>query len=236
MWPALILLFLTAPIPRELFTEGVNALDAGDPGRARDTLALVVQAAPDWDLGYLELGLAEEKLGETDPNHIEPARRAFERAVQLAPDNARANFELAVCYQTQKRFHDAIPLLQHASQLRPRWYDAALRLGEVQAQDNDVAGAIATYTVLSQAPGAMVAAQTRLADLYESQHRLDLAENALVSIVHAQPQVAYFHYQLAQFYERNGMLRKAAEEFDRASVLDPRQPQRKMRKLRKSPR
>lgn len=243
MWPLCLLLFsaipeprVAAPEPRQLFADGVTAFENGDPAKARDLLSAVTKAAPDWDLAFLELGLAEEKLSESDPNHLEPARVAFERAVALAPDNSRANFELAVCYQLQKRYHDAVPLLQRAVQLRPHWYDAALRLGEVQLQDNDVAGAIATYTNLTKFASALVAAQTRLADLYESRQQLDLAEEALVNIVHAQPQVPYFHYQLAEFYQRNGMPRKAQEEFGRAALLDPRQPQRKMRKLRRSPR
>jgi Tfp pilus assembly protein PilF len=235
MWRALAFFILWGtPLPRQQFNDGVAALDAGDPNRARDLLSRVTHVAPDWDLAFLELGLAEEKLGETDPTHLEPARVAFERAVKLSPSNPRANYELAMCYQAMNRHHEAVPLLQRAFSLRPQWTDAALRLGELQVQDNDIPGAVATYVALTKTPEGFVAAQTRLADLYEQQKNLVDAEAALVSVVHAQPQMPYFHYQLAQFYARNNMREKAQVEYERAGELDPRMARKKMRPLRKS--
>jgi tetratricopeptide (TPR) repeat protein len=231
------LLAPSAP-PRQLFADGLQALEAGRLAEARDAFAAASKLAPTWDLAFLQLGIAEARLAEADPERRDVALQALTHARDLGPDNARVHYELGVAELAFGHPVEAAASLRRCVLLRPRWTDAWLHLGEALADAHDVDGAIAAYEQLARlAPAtspSTVATQVRLAALYEGINDVVRAEAALLAVVRARPD-AYTYYQLARFYERHAAPKKAKEADARAAALDPR-PQKKMRTLQPSQR
>jgi tetratricopeptide (TPR) repeat protein len=212
---------------RRRFSHGMEALRDSRVEIARSEFARAARLAPEWGLAFLQWGVVEQSIDAQSS----VARECLERAVALAPDNPRAHYHLGTLYERLGRNQEAAQEFGAALELRPRMRDAQFRLAASLHALGDIEGAISAYHKVLMRERHHTGALTALADLYEHTNELAAAERALVSIVQAQPGVAYHHYRLAQFYERIGERRKARRAYTRADELDPR-PQRKMRRLR----
>ena len=217
--------------PRHLYEQGLQAAQQGRAEAARRFFMEAAERAPDWVLPQLELGAL---LTSMDGQNL-AACAVLARATQLAPDNPRAAFLLGMAYKQAGKAEPATAHLRRVVSLRPDWLEAWLQLGEMLENQGAIAPAIEAYESAAKLNGSDTAARSamlgRLAFLYERQGDTSRAESAWRALVAAHPRVAYYHYQLAQFYERTGSLSQAKIEFGRASALDPR-PARKMRNLK----
>ena len=185
---------------REAFRAGVQELDSGDFSQAQRLFRQAVTLAPQWDLAYLHLGMVEHRLEPGSAASIQ----ALEEAIRLGPDNPRARYFLGLAYEQAGRMSDAAAALGAALKLRAGFVDAWFHLGSVLEAGGDPDGAVRAYREVLSRQRDHLGALTALAALYESQNDLDSAERALLAIVESNPQVAYHHYRLAQFYERVG--------------------------------
>lgn len=97
---------------------GLSALAAGRSDAARDCLARMGQlpAARIEDVAaeLTELGKRLQSEGRLDD-----AILALETAVQLRPDDADANFYIAIALKLARRLEDSIPYYARAAELRP---------------------------------------------------------------------------------------------------------------------
>lgn len=216
-----------AALARKRFASGLLALKAGRIGEARNLLSKTVALAPEWDLAYIQLALAEQAA---DPGSAK-AGELLQRAVELNPKSPRAHMLLGQFLARSGKDEAAMRHLDAALGLRASLLEARFSLGVVLGRQGKEAAAIEAFrTVLRQSPrhtGALAA----LADLHERAERFDEAEEALIALTRLQPAIAYHQYRLAQFYQRIGEDKKALAAFARADDLDPR-PKRRMRRLR----
>ncbi len=213
--------------PAEALASGRAALTAGDVNTAVTVFEQVVAQAPAWELGHLQLGVALRLQGN---GGVEQARVHLSRAVQLAPNNARAQHELGLVCEDLGDTPAAIAAFGRALELRPDLVDARFRLATL-VRASDETRAVQLYGEVLAAEPQHLGALTALAQIYEFRGELVQAESALHTIVQVQSANAYPLYELARFYERQGEGRKARDAYARAARVDPKPP-RRMRALK----
>lgn len=91
-------------IARASFRDGMAALDAGNPLAAAAAFETAAKEAPTWALAFLQWGTALQLCQPESADVL----LALERATELDPDNARANFALGKAYLRVSRQRDAI--------------------------------------------------------------------------------------------------------------------------------
>ena len=230
LWLAVALLGASAN-PRTLYNDGVRAMQSGQNPQAIELFTQATQITPDWSLPWLELGISLLALEGDAADRTTQAITALQKATELNAENPRGYYYLGVAYRRQNNFEQAAAALKQCTTLRPRWLDALMAYGESLDHLGDAPTAITVYTQVRTLEPAQLGALRRLADLYESQKDTAQAEACWLELVRANPGVAYFHYQLGEFYQRMEMKKKAKAAFEDAAALDPR-PNKKMRKLR----
>ena len=141
------------------------ALDAkGDAEGARTALRRVLDRAPTLDARLLETTLA---LRQED---VAGARRAALAAVALAPDDARATYNLGVVAQREGHFNEAREAYLHTLRSDPRSYAARFNLA-VLTKDAGALGEARHHleVLLRQFPGDRAGVQL-LAQLEQVEH------------------------------------------------------------------
>lgn len=226
---ALSLLLLAAGADESaaaLFQRGNTAMEQGRIEEARDAFAKASTSAPTWGLAFLSYGIAEQTIApESDK-----ARIAFERAVQLEPENPKAHYHLGLSYEHLGRFSEAAAQYRAAIAKRPQMLDAHYQLGSVLRMAGDDTNALLAFEGLLKVAPDNAGAWLTVAEIYEKAARYDDAEMALITVTRLAPTVAYHQYRLAKFYERIGDAPKARSAFARADSLKA-PPKRKMRPL-----
>jgi tetratricopeptide (TPR) repeat protein len=212
---------------RDLFEEGVAALNGGNPRQARELFLRATHEDPAWPLAHLGLGMAAQAL---DPQSAE-ALQGLTRAAELAPQNPRVRYQLGILYEQRAQPQQATLHFRAALTLRPTYVDAQFHLATTLAANKDFSAAAEAFRAALALEAQHLGALAGLADACEQLGALDQAEIARLALIAAQPTAAYHHYELGRFYERVGQAQKAKKEFARAERLDP-QPQRRMRQLK----
>ncbi|MBI5512089.1 MAG: tetratricopeptide repeat protein [Deltaproteobacteria bacterium] len=212
---------------RAAFQRGVSALANSRIDVAREAFARAAALAPEWGLAFLEWGAVEASI---DPKSA-LALECLHQAAELAPGNPRVHYQLGLLYEQQEKYADAVRELKAAIALRPTMVDARFHLARLLILTGARDEAATALEAVIAADAGHTGALAALAELYEGAGKIDAAETALLSIAKIQPQIAFNHVRLGQFYERQGDQRKAQAAFAKAEALDPR-PKRNMRKLR----
>jgi tetratricopeptide (TPR) repeat protein len=99
---------------RKAFEKGTEAMRQQLWEKSRALFETAVREYPQYDLAYDGLGLVHMQLNET-----EAAREAFSKAVELNPDFADANRNLARILLSERRPAEALPLLQRSLSADP---------------------------------------------------------------------------------------------------------------------
>lgn len=133
-----------------------------------------------WDL-FLNLGLAYyEQLEWT------AATAAFERAVQLGPDQSQAHLNLALAYDKEHRLSEALREVTASRHLAPRCIDAINTNAIICAEMGNVVCARDLWAALVQTVPEYAPARSNLAILSEawvgerSSNSLTISENSQV--------------------------------------------------------
>jgi tetratricopeptide (TPR) repeat protein len=108
-------------------------IDPSDHARARDCLEAVVAARPTYHLGYAPLTnsyLLEHRIGlNPRPDPLDRALRAAQKAVELAPQSARAHYAMMSALFARNETEAALREGQLAVELNPYNTDIAAELG-----------------------------------------------------------------------------------------------------------
>jgi tetratricopeptide (TPR) repeat protein len=125
---------------------GLLALRAGDHDHAVEWISRAIRQAPKAD--YLtNLGAALLKQGRR-----EEALATFDKAVQLAPDNADLWRNLGNALADMGREAEAILSLQHALELNPKHWDAAHKAGLLLQQSGRIEEALVYFNLHDRMP------------------------------------------------------------------------------------
>lgn len=163
-----------------LFAEACAAQAANECVQARDTFRLLLDYLPDAALLHSHLGLAHYGLAEFDQ-----ARAAFTRAVDLAPTDNGALFNLALC---EKQAGDLVTAIASYCRLltqTPEDVDCLYNLAGCYRETGDAERAIACYQEVLSLDENHPAAAAGLAHIHHGRGETDQA-------------AAWYQHQLAR--------------------------------------
>ena len=218
-------------------------------GRAFGELEAALEASPQHYEALLALGDAHRLLQER-----EPAIAAYARAERANPGNAETSLALGLLYaglqepqQAQAQFQAAVerdaddprsrlayantltpatalPHLQHAQAIRPRWAPLNLALGAALLSSGDAEGARAQFTVAVEEQDDLPQAHCGLGEALTALEQFTEAEASLNRALELVPNYADAVFALAEMHAAAGSAEQAYAEYRRASGLDPSNP------------
>lgn len=154
--------------------------------------------------------------GSQDPQRLQQARAAAERAVQLDGFLARARVSLGMVYVEQGRLDEAVAEFERALELEPSNGDARYGLGRVAESRSDFNAAESHYrAAMAQEPETWYF-PSRLGTLLFQAARYDEAEDAFRRHAALAADSAAAYRNLGATHYMQGRIGEAAEQFQRS--------------------
>lgn len=119
---------------RGLMNYGLTQMEKGLYVRALDYFTRALQYSPNYYVLEINLGVANGAL-----NNDEEAERHFREAINLAPQDAQANYFYAVWLRDRSRFAEAVQLLNVSIAANPAYLDAQYLLMSIYSSLGDTA-------------------------------------------------------------------------------------------------
>ncbi len=155
------------------------------------------------------------------------AAAAYERVVELDPENIEARAELGLCYWLHGDVDKAVAALEHVLESSPGFAPACNNLGFILADTGrDIKRAIVLIEEALEAEPANPVYMDSLGWAYFKQGKLDDAERTIKRALLFAPDfpdktLATAHYHLAMVYEAKGSKDLAIQEIQKALDVDP---------------
>ncbi len=163
----------------------------------------------------------------------EEAGKLAEQATTLAPNDAKAYFQMAVCLEKVGETERAIAVYRHAFKLRLAQRDAGVlpddtnthfRIGVYAAKAGEIDEAVAAYRRALELQPDLAKAQTNLGLLLQRSERVGLAIDNYQHVLANDADNYNAQFNLAVAYLKDGKLDLAAEHCRRAIEVNPRYP------------
>ncbi|HXV65408.1 MAG TPA: tetratricopeptide repeat protein [Vicinamibacteria bacterium] len=193
-------------------------------------------------LGYLETpsesGLGSDGAVESSPeihNNLgrvylqngEPdkARREFEKALELDPDNADALLSIAQIHRVEGRVVQAEQLVKRALQADPNSIGALSQLAEIKRDLDDLDEAIRLFREALRIDDSQPFVHLGLGDVLQRAGQFEEAERAFRHVLELDPDSAKAYYNLGATYGNQGRLDEAVICYERSLELAPQAPE-----------
>lgn len=196
-----------------------HALALASAGRMEESNSLMLKLAgklPDVVDVRVSLGLNQQHAG-----HYAEAALDFQRALERAPLNPQAHFDLALSQFRLHQSDQAMKELQAALGLEPWYTNAEELLAEIYLEKKDYAQASARLDHLLSVDPGYYAAHYNLGVLAAMNRNWNQAQQELLSALHTDPASAEAHNTLGSVYLQRGDLTLARTEIERAIGLQP---------------
>jgi len=156
----------------------------------------------------------------TERNHIDKAQNYLRKAAELAPRDAKIQFELGVMLYKGKNTVEAKDALERSLKYQADNAQAYYYLGKIQKDAKDYPGAMATLEKAARDPAYRLRAMLERGSCYIALNAIDKAildlERAVKAITEeSATESLYARYFLAMCYEKNRDMVKAVEQWDR---------------------
>jgi choline-sulfatase len=165
----------------------------------------------------IRLGLNRQQSG-----HYAEAALEFKRALEKAPLNAQAHFDLAICQFRLHRPDEAVKELRVTLALEPWYTRAGELLADIYLRKKDYARARALLQDLLSVDPRNYTAHYDLGVLGAMAGNWSEAELELLSALHADPASAEAHNTLGSVYLQRGQLEQARDQLETAIRLQPK--------------
>ncbi|WP_165234699.1 tetratricopeptide repeat protein [Aquisphaera insulae] len=203
------------PTNSELLAAAIAHHRAGRPRDAEGLYREILEADPaDPDAWHL-LGVVACQGGRH-----EEGEHCIRSALQIRPDWAEAEFNLANALRDQTRLAEAADGYRRALTLNPGFAAAAYQLGHALRGLGDAEGAVDAYRRALESRPDHAAAHHDLGNLLANMGRLDEATVRLGRAVELAPGSAPAHNNLGLVHWKAGRLDEAEASFRRALLLD----------------
>jgi tetratricopeptide (TPR) repeat protein len=148
------------------------------------------------------------------------AKTAFNRFSELAPDSAQGPYRLGLVSIKEKKFDDAIKMLEKALTLNPKQYPAVDALAGVYILQgkNDKAIARVQQAIAQNEAGILY---SYLGKVYVQSNKLPEGEQALKKALQLDGNDVASMSMLGTLYARQGSLDRAIVEYDQATRVHP---------------
>jgi arylsulfatase A-like enzyme/Tfp pilus assembly protein PilF len=196
-----------------------HALALASVGRLAESNSLLIKLSgklPDVADIRISLGLNNQQSGE----HA-AAVREFRQALERAPLNPQAHFDLALSQFRLHRIVESIHELQAALALEPGYTRAEELLADIYLEKKDYTQARARLDHILSVDPHSYAAHYNLGVLAAMNRDWSLAEDELLACLHTEPGSAEAHNTLGGVYLRRNDLERARAELQQAIRLQP---------------
>ncbi|THH40715.1 tetratricopeptide repeat protein [Neolewinella litorea] len=187
-------------------------------GKTDDAIALfqaLLEEQPKNDPALFELARLHYAAGNTAP-----AIEALQRAYAIRPNDVYAAF-LADLYQAAGRYRDGADLYAQLIEQRPTQAENYLERAAFLVRAQDVKGAMKVYDELEDRIGVNPELSRRKHALYLGTGDRKRAEQELVSLIEAFPDVIDYRHLLAGYYRSQDEDKKAREVYQEILRREP---------------
>jgi tetratricopeptide (TPR) repeat protein len=160
----------------------------------------------------------DEYLGKQD---YESAQIAFERALELLPDDVDGLRGLGTVYTRRHNFPMAVQQFERVLALRPRDGQALVGLGFALLQADDFRGATASFRRAIEANPWDPSGHANLGLAQLRTGALSEAVGSFLQAIRLEPGLAATHFALAEAYGRQGRLEEAAAALEQGLRIEP---------------
>ncbi|MCL1928518.1 MAG: tetratricopeptide repeat protein [Treponema sp.] len=156
-------------------------------------------------------------------NRSDMAQNYLRKAAELAPRDAKIQFELGVMLYKNKNAKDAKDALERSIKYQSDNAQAYFYLGKIQKDVKDYSGAVATLEKAARDPAYRLRAMLERGSCFLALNSIEKAipdlERAVKSITEEKAQESLFaRYYLAMCYEKIHEMEKAIEQWDKIST------------------
>ncbi|MFN0139586.1 MAG: tetratricopeptide repeat protein, partial [Pyrinomonadaceae bacterium] len=188
------------------FYIGLGALQVGDDVRAKDKLAETVRLAGGEPAAWTNLGVLQ-----TRHKDFENAAASFEKAKQLAPDNAVVYSNIAVLETQRGNFEAAIANLKKTIELAPNDLVTIYALGQEYERQSADEEALKLYSRIYEARPSNIAIRLEIARLVAKTGDAKVFESVLSDIgKHKNKWPSEAQEQFERAYDSTNDLRQGA--------------------------
>ncbi len=198
------------------FRLGALLLEAGRSEEAARELRTVVRENPGLGEAWFELGRALIEIGD-----FTGSREAFERSLELMPDEPGAFVNQAIGYRQSGRPREALAPLQRAIQLKPDYALAHIQLGLAYADLGETESARAAFQELLRLEPENPDPLIHLGVLASKANNLDEAMERFRQALAIDPNNTTARYNLGGMLSTEGRIDEAIAEFERVLRIDP---------------
>jgi putative PEP-CTERM system TPR-repeat lipoprotein len=200
----------------QLFTEGVQQLQVGNPGGA----IVLLKNALGKDLNHIEarfqLARAYAAAGKT-----EQAEKEFQKVLRQKPNRDEIRLELAKVYISSKKPDIAINEVGEYLKSHPGSPEALEILGAAHFASNNKGGAESCLLQALRIEPDRTSAKIELAAIYASQGKYLEARVLLEEVIAKEPQNSRSLYMLAALENSEGNRDKALDIYNKLAMFNP---------------
>jgi TolB-like protein/lipoprotein NlpI len=206
------------PLAYEYYLRGVDLYSKSDFPMAIKMLEKSTELAPEYSLGWANLGksyTANASFQLAGAEQYQKAQNAFQRALALQPDEIDARIYMANMYTDTGRVEKAVPLLREALRTNPNHAEIHWELGYAYRYAGMLQESVREAETARQLdPVVKLYSSTLNGYLYMGQY-----DKFLQSLAKSDDQPLILFYRgLGEYYQRNW--EGAASHFDHAYELD----------------
>jgi tetratricopeptide (TPR) repeat protein len=160
-------------------------------------------------------------LGEGEP---EKARREFEKALKLDPNNAEALLNMAAIHQGEGKVDKAEHLVQRALAVNPNSIGALAQLAEIQRDQGELDESIRLFSEALAIDDAHPFLWIGIGDVLQRAGRFEPAVEAFRSVLELDPDSFNARYNLGVTYSNMGREDEAMAIYEEALARAPKHP------------
>lgn len=196
-----------------------NGLQLFKQDRLTDALSKLAQAAdvdPTNDRAFFYQGLLyEQKLDK-----FKSAEENYRRALELQPESAEYTYHLGATLAKQRRWPEAVTVLEKALELDPSRAEAHLRLGMALEQLEKFDRAQEVYMQAIRSNPRLPESYNSLGNLYRRFEQYSHAAQVFKNAIQNNPDWAMNYHDLGLVYQAQSRLDDAIAQFEKARNLD----------------
>ena len=173
----------------------------------KDILSAIALDSMDTDY-YLKLAEYNLMLGRSGKS-----RDALEKCLQIDPENIDALLKLAEIHLLVRQYKESMTLLNKAQKLDPLLADIYFKKSIIYKENEDTINAIKNLQISLEKDPQQYAANISLGMIYydlKDSIAIDYFRNA----IKINPENIESYYNIAMFYQENGMFLKAIDEYN----------------------
>lgn len=197
---------------------GLVAHQRGDYDKALSFYNQALQYDPEYEKAYVNIGSVFKNQMD-----YKAALQAYQRAITLNPNYTIGHYALGWFYKDQRKLQEALRAFQTAQKLNPYFFDTYETLAETYMELGQPEKAVEQLLKGLELNDKDAGLYIALANVYRETGNTEASEEVFKKGLELQPKSGGpYHYNLGLQLKREGKLKEAVAEFERALSLQPR--------------